>query len=58
MKSVFDANPTVNIFYVFEDGNAFTYKGYADSHKMTTKQEYKIVEREKETEEKPIKNKK
>jgi hypothetical protein len=55
MKNIFDVNPTINILYVFEDGNAFTYKGHAESHKMTTKQEYKIVEREKETEEKLIK---
>ena len=57
MKSVFEVNPEINTLYVFEDGNAFAYKGHAENHKRQTGKDYEMVEREKE-EVKTIKPKK
>ncbi len=55
MESIFLANPNVNTFYVFEDGNVFLTKNMAEGHRNITKQDFKIVNKDEQTEEKPNK---
>jgi hypothetical protein len=55
MESTFIANPTVNTFYVFDDGNAFISKRDADNYSNQTNQKFDVIERE---EIKPKKEKK
>lgn len=44
-KSVFDANPTAEVLYGFEDGNAFIKQGEADSHKKNTGKNYEVIKK-------------
>jgi len=46
-KSVFDANPSADQLFAFEDGNAFIKQGDADTHKKNTGKDYKVITKEK-----------
>lgn len=54
MKSVWDANPGVEVFYAFEDGNCFTRLSDAEAYKKLTGNDFKKVTKEK-PQEKPKK---
>jgi hypothetical protein len=52
MEAIWNANPTVNMLYCFEDGNCFVKHGDAASHAKTTGMAYTVKVKETEQEEK------
>lgn len=58
MEAIWNANPKINLLYVFEDGNAFEKLSDAVSYKRTTQMDYTKVERPKEETKEETKTKK
>jgi hypothetical protein len=52
MEAIWNANPTVNMLYCFEDSNCFVKHGDAASYAKTTGMAYTVKVRETEQEEK------
>jgi hypothetical protein len=60
MEAIWNANPTVNMLYCFEDGNCFIKHSEAASYAQSTNNAYvvKVRKTEIEIENKPIKTNK
>ncbi len=60
MEAIWNANPTINMLYCFEDGNCFIKHSEAASYAQSTNNAYvvKVRETETEIENKPIKTNK
>jgi len=60
MEAIWNANPTVNMLYCFEDGNCFIKHGEAASYAKETQKPYTVKTRptEEQEETKPTKTNK
>jgi hypothetical protein len=58
MEAIWNANPTVNMLYCFEDGNCFIKHSEAASYAQSTNNAYVVKVRETEIEKQPTKTNK